>query len=280
MLRGDLHFHSLYSDGELTPIELVKRLKEKNIDIACLTDHDTILGSEEFIKACSKEGIITFPSLELSTYMNEEPIHVLAYFKSLDSIPSKFREHLNDMKIKRYERMKALVDNVNKIYGLGVDFKDVEKLQPNMLERPHLAKIIMEKRGCTQKEVYEKYLGNDNPAFIPSTRMSTKDGVDLIHEAGGLAILAHPYQYKKNNPLDLMKFGLDGIEVYYFPASPKGYKIYKKYCEKHNLIITGGSDFHRELDMKHAYIGSGEFTSPFIEKFIEKVESLWLEERK
>ena len=124
MLRGDLHFHSLYSDGELTPIELVKRLKEKNIDIACLTDHDTILGSEEFIKACSKEGIITFPSLELSTYMNEEPIHVLAYFKSLDSIPSKFREHLNDMKIKRYERMKALVDNVNKIYGLGIDLED------------------------------------------------------------------------------------------------------------------------------------------------------------
>ena len=69
-------------------------------------------------------------------------------------------------------------------------------------------------------------------------------------------------------------------EVYYFPASPKGYKIYKKYCEKHNLIITGGSDFHRELDMKHAYIGSGEFTSPFIENFIEKVKSLWLEERK
>ena len=280
MLRGDLHFHSFYSDGELTPNELVKRLKDKNIDIACLTDHDTILGSEEFIRACEKEGIVSFPSLELSTYRNDEPIHVLAYFKSLDSISDEFKEYLNEMKTKRYERMKKLVDNVNKIYDLGIDFKDVEKLQPNMLERPHLAKIISQKLNITNKEVFDKYIGNDNVAFIPSTKLDTKEGIDMIHKAGGIAILAHPYQYKKNIPLDLMELGLDGIEVYYFPASPKGYKLYKKYCEKHNLIITGGSDFHREIDEKHAYIGSGEYTSPFIEKFIEKVNSLWLEELK
>lgn len=273
-MKGDLHFHSLYSDGEFSPAELAKRVKDKKIDIACLTDHDCILGSFEFIEECNKLGIKSYPAVELSTYRNDEPIHVLAYFKSLDLISDEFKEYLIGMKTQRFERMKQLVDNVNKIYNLDIDFNEVLKLQPNMLERPHLAKVISEKYNISNKEVFEKYIGNDNVAFIPSTRLDTKVGVDMIHKAGGIAILAHPYQYKKNVPLELMELGLDGIEVYYFPASPKGYKIYKKYCEKHGLIITGGSDFHRELDTKHSYIGSGEYTSPFIDKFIEKVETL------
>ncbi|MBP5343267.1 PHP domain-containing protein [bacterium] len=274
MLRGDLHFHSLYSDGELSPLELAKRVKEKRIDIACLTDHDAVLGTKEFIEACQEFSIISFPALELSTYKNGEPIHVLAYFKSFDAIGKEFLKYLDEVKIQRYERMKKLVENVNKIYNLGIDFKDVEILQPNMLERPHLAKIISEKHNISMKQVYEKYLGNDNVAFIPSTKLPTEDGIRMIHEAGGIAILAHPYQYRKNNFVDLMELDFDGVEVYYFPASKKLYKPIKKYCTKHNLIITGGSDFHRELDIKHSYIGSGEFTSPFIEKFIERINSL------
>ena len=273
-MKCDLHFHSLCSDGMLTPKELIDRVVDKNLYMATLTDHDTIMGSEEFINLAKEKGVISYPALELSTYSNNESIHILGYFKSIDKISDEFKEYLISMKKRRYDRMQNMVDNINKAYGLNIDFDEIVKKHPNMLERPHLAEAISKVTGETTKEIFEKYIGDNCPCYIPSTKLPTKDGIDMIHKAGGIAILAHPYQYTKNNPYDLVALGVDGIEVYYFPTPIKKYKKYRKYCERHNLLITGGSDFHKELDYKHSSIGSGEYGSPYVEELIKRIEEL------
>ena len=273
-MKADLHFHSSYSDGELKVSELIEIVKEKNIDFACLTDHDSIMGSEEFIKLSKENGIISYPALELSTYNNDESIHVLAYFKSIDSIGDELKEHLIYMKKRRYERMKEFVSNINNLYGFNIDFDEIVNLHPHMLERPHLAEAISKITGETYKVIFEKYIGDKCPGFIPSSKLPTKEGIELIHRSGGLAILAHPYQYTKNDPYELINMGVDGVEVFYFPTPQKKYKKYKKYCNKHNLLMTGGSDFHRLYDFKHSSIGSVEFGTPYTEELINRIEEL------
>ncbi len=254
--------------------ELIDRVKDKKLDMACLTDHDTIMGSDEFVRLAKENGIISYPALELSTYSNGESIHVLGYFKSIDKISDEFKQYLISMKEQRDNRMRELVNNINHLYGFDIDFDEIVKLHPNMLERPHLAEAISKKTGESFKTIFEKYIGDKCPGYIPSTKLPTKDGIDMIHKAGGLAILAHPYQYTKNDQYELINLGVDGVEVFYFPAAPKKYKKYKKYCEKHNLLMTGGSDFHKELDYKHSFIGSYDYGSPYSEELIKRIEEL------
>ncbi len=272
-MRGDFHFHSTFSDGKLTPEELVKMAKEKNLDAACLTDHDTIEGSLIFSKLAREEGIISFPALEFSTVSNGESIHVLGYFKSVEDLPQEFLDHLKLMRQRRIDRMKKMVENVNRLYGFNISFEKILSEHPSTIERPHLAHEITEKTGISNRDVFNRYIGDSCPAYIPSAKMSTKDGIDLIHKAGGIAILAHPYQYKKNNPMDLIALGVDGVEVFYFPTPVKKHKPYKKYCKKNNLLISGGSDFHYEKDFQHSSIGSGEYTSPHLDNLIKAIEA-------
>ncbi len=268
-----MHMHSIFSDGELDVKELVNRIKEKDLSLAILTDHDSFGGSKEFIQELKKEGIKSYPCCELTTYRNNEPIHILAFYKSYESIGKDMFDYLSDMQKSRYERMKKMTDNMNKLYGLGLNFDNIINKHKNTLSRPHLADEIALKTGLPIREIFEKYIGDDCPGYIPSTLFKTEDGIDLIHKTGGYAILAHPYLYKKNQFLDLMNLSFDGVEVFYSPSPVKKYKKVLKYALKHNLLITGGSDFHRDIDQeKHEFIGTSIISDEYILKFIEFME--------
>ena len=156
--------------------------------------------------------------------------------------------------------------------GLKISVDIINK-HKNTLSRPHLADEIALKTGLPIREIFEKYIGDDCPGYIPSTLFKTEDGIDLIHKTGGYAILAHPYLYKKNQFLDLMNLSFDGVEVFYSPSPVKKYKKVLKYALKHNLLITGGSDFHRDIDQeKHEFIGTSIISDEYILKFIEFME--------
>jgi len=273
-MKTDLHFHSTYSDGKLSPKELIEQLKEKEITFACLTDHDSIMGSSEFVSLAKENNILSYPSLELSTYTNNESIHVLAYFKSLDSITVEFKEYLLSMIEIRRERMRNMVDNMNKLYNFNISFEEIEKEHPYMIERPHLAEKIKNILNISIKEIFDKYIGENCPGYIKSSKISTLEGIEMIHKAGGIAILAHPYQYRKNDPKELLKMPFDGVEAFYYPQQTRSYKQYKKYARKHDLLMTGGSDFHRLYDEKHSNLGSKDYDDEFKEEFIKKIESL------
>ena len=146
-MKADLHMHSTYSDGSLSVEELFKEVKNAGLDVIALTDHDTIDGVEEMIKIGKTNNVLVIPALELSTKENGESIHVLGYFKSLDLISDDFKEYLKGMKTQRYNRLKRMTELVNARYGLNVDFDEIAKKHPNMLERPHLADAIGEITG-------------------------------------------------------------------------------------------------------------------------------------
>ena len=273
-MRGDMHMHSTYSDGSFTVVELMEMIKAAKLDIVALTDHDTIDGVEEMIALGKKNNVIVIPGLELSTKENDESIHVLGYFKSVDSISQDFKDYLKGMKTRRYERLKEMTRRVNEKFGFNISFDEIAREHPNMLERPHLADAIGKITGESRKECFKKYIGNDSPCFIQASKISVADGIKMIHDAGGIAVLAHPYAYHKNNPMDLIDLGVDGVEVFYGPEDRASYKKYKDYAEMKGLIMTGGSDFHTHNDGKHVDVGNLEYTSPYIEKFLEKIEEL------
>ena len=155
-MKADLHFHSSYSDGELKVSELIEIVKEKSIDFACLTDHDSIMGSEEFIKLSKENGIISYPALELSTYNNNESIHVLAYFKSIDSIGDELKEHLIYMKKRRYERMKEFVSKIQRRLTTGsVHLFLVKKFRRTgkLIKKP-----LLKPSHISQKKVFAEYI--------------------------------------------------------------------------------------------------------------------------
>lgn len=273
-MKADLHMHSTYSDGSLKVEELFDEIKKAQLDVVALTDHDTIDGVKEMVELGIKNNVIVIPGLELSTRENDESIHVLGYFKSLDSISSEFKEYLIGMKDRRYKRLKRMTELVNERFGLNVNFDEIAKKHQNMLERPHLADAIGEITGESRSECFRKYIGNDSPCFINAANISLRDGIKMIHDAGGIAVLAHPYTYKKNNHFELIDMGVDGIEVYYGPVSPSEYTKYERYAKEKGLIITGGSDFHKFNDDKHSTIGTARYFSPYIDSFLKKIEDL------
>lgn len=273
-MKADLHMHSTYSDGCLSVEELFNEVKKAGLDVVALTDHDTIDGVKGMIELGKANNVLVIPGLELSTKENEESIHVLGYFKSLDSISPDFKEYLIGMKERRYKRLKRMTELVNERFGFNIDFDEIAREHPNMLERPHLADAIGKITGESRYECFKKYIGNDSPCYINAANISVRDGIKMIKDAGGVAVLAHPYSYKKNDQFKLIDMGVDGVEVYYGPTSPIEYTKYENYANKKGLFITGGSDFHKFNDEKHSTVGTAKYVSPLVEIFLKRIEEL------
>mgnify|MGYP003295769536 CR=1 FL=1 len=272
---ADLHFHSIYSDGTLTPKELIEKAHSLGLKYIALTDHDALLGVEELEREALKYDIKVIVGVELTTKFNSESIHILGYFKSLDDIGFDFKNYLSYMMEKRESRLEEMTKNMNKLYGFNIDFNDIKVKHPYMLERPHLAEEIMKKTGITDnKIIFDKYLSESSPGYVHASKITPSEGIAMIHMAGGIAVLAHPYCYKKNNPVDIINLGVDGVEVYYSPSNPKDYHKYVKICNKKNLLMTGGSDFHKEIDFKHQDLGTSIIEEKEVLKLIEKLNSL------
>lgn len=271
-MKADLHMHSIYSDGKLNILELIERIIDAKLDVVALTDHDTIYGVEEYKEKLNSIGRTVVVGLELSTKFYGESIHVLGYFKSLESIAPSFKEYLVHMKDVRYNRMRGMIENVNRIYGFNIDFDKIVEKHPYMLERPHLADAIEEVTGEERQVIFKKYIGNDSPAYLPVANITPAEGVKMIKDAGGFAILAHPYCYK--DPIAVLESApFDGLELFYGPSNDdkKQFAIFEEYAKTHNMLVSGGSDFHQDVDKKHSNIGAAPFTSPYVEEFLKGI---------
>ncbi len=248
----DLHIHSKHSDGILTTYELVQRVKNAGLVGFALTDHDTVEGIQEAIEFGKKFGISVIPGIELTTYYNKSEVHLLGYF--LDYTSDKLNAFLLKFRNNRFERMKKMVEKINAL-GLDVSFDEVIRLtNGSNVGRPHLARVLVAKGYVKDiSEAFEKYIGEHAPAYVPRMRITVKEGVELINSVGGVPIIAHPLLIK-NFSLDFLSFshslGVKGFEVVY-PYESKNKNIdpqlnekIKEYCTTHNLIMTGGTDFH------------------------------------
>ncbi|MDK2976791.1 MAG: 3,5-nucleoside bisphosphate phosphatase [Candidatus Marinimicrobia bacterium] len=239
---ADLHLHSTASDGQLSPAAVAQKLTRKGVMAASLTDHDTVNGFVPFQK---KFRGIAIPGVELSVLHEGIDFHLLGY--GFDPEDASLNEKLGYYRKVRHERMAKMVAKLQHL-GLPIRQGEVEAGlgAGTSAGRPHIARIMVE-RGWVKSvnEAFDTYLNYDKPAYVPKAKMSFDEGLDLIHVAKGIAVLAHPGKSSPNGLTPLLNHPrLDGIEVWHPDHNEEMSQQLLEIATNNGQIPTGGSDFH------------------------------------
>lgn len=247
----DLHTHSTFSDGSLTPEQLVREAERARLSALALTDHDSICGLERFMAACSKSIVRGVPGVEISVdcHPSDATMHILGYF--IDPANAGLNEHVNRLRDGRQRRNEEILKRLNAM-GLMLTMNEIASFAgENNVGRLHFAQALVA-RGYvrTTQEAFDKYLAKGKSGYADRLRFQPRGGVEMIRNAGGIAVLAHPFtlnlgkQALADCVAELVQAGLQGIEIYYPQHSPKLIQQYLDLAAQFHLIATGGTDFH------------------------------------
>ncbi len=288
MLPIDLHVHSTRSDGTYTPTQLVDYAMKKGLAAFALTDHDTVDGLEEAVSYAEKlrrnpyaPGTVTgeqlvpkcenqqplpvpevIPGIEFSTEYQGQDVHILGYY--IDYHRETFLEKLQefvDSRTLRNQKMCRLLQEA----GIAVTYEALlSEFPDSVITRAHYAKYLL-RHGYihSMKEAFDRYVGDHCPCFVPREKVTPVQAVQLILEAGGIPVLAHPILYHMSDTRletltgELKTAGLAGVEAIYSTYRPCDERQIRRLAEKFDLLITGGSDFHGDnkpgLDLGTGY---------------------------
>lgn len=242
--KADLHTHTTFSDGTLSPYELVKKAKDVGLVALSITDHDNVGAIDEAMEWGKSMGITVVPGVELSATLGEKDVHILAYF--IDHKDQTFLDYLTFFRIERRKRAERMVEKLNKInIPLKLDTV-LDRAGIGSVGRPHIAHALVEE-GLTETyhEAFEKYIGMGGPAYEKKFQLTPEDAFKLINKSGGLSFFAHPGRsVGEAEILQLIKVGLDGIEVVHPSHSDGQQQFYRQIVNQYFLLESGGSDFH------------------------------------
>jgi hypothetical protein len=241
---ADLHLHSHFSDGTFAPEEIVARGHKSGFAALALTDHDTVEGCARMAAACDAAGIEFITGSELTAEHKDTELHILGYF--LDATNEKLRAELARFQVVRQNRIREIVARLNEL-KVPLQADEVLALANcNSPGRPHVARSLVKGGHCkSSDEAFEHYLKKNRPAWVPKAKLPAADAIELIHQAGGLAVMAHPGLNRADDLIpDLVAAGLDGLECYHTKHSNSVTRRYLEMAEKLNLLVTGGSDCH------------------------------------
>ena len=244
MKFADLHLHTFFSDGTFTPEELVERASKLGFAAIALTDHDTVEGCERAATACAAAQMEFISGTELTAEHEDTEVHILAYF--VDTQNQTLVTRIAGFQSVRQNRIREMVAALNKL-GIPLKAESVFALANcKSPGRPHVARaLVKEKLIGNLDEAFERYLKKGRPAWVPKTKMSALEAVELIHQAGGLAVMAHPGLNRTDEIIpDLVDAGLDGIECFHTKHSTTMAERYLEIADKFHLLVTGGSDCH------------------------------------
>ncbi|MGI6442540.1 MAG: PHP domain-containing protein [Synergistaceae bacterium] len=248
MITIDMHIHSTHSDGSYSVEEIVKAAKKRGLSLISLTDHDTTSGVASFMKECKKQGVNALSGIELSadeSFM----LHILGYRIDIES--DAFESSLKEIRVNRDERNAQICKKLQNL-GMDIELKDVKIVSGGeVVARPHIVTVMMQRGYVSSRaEAFSKYLGRGGVAFVPRKRLSPEKCIELIHNAGGVAVLAHPFHTRLDDE-ELKKLlkrlkdaGLWGVESIYTGNTPE--ETYKclAWANEFDLYSTAGSDFH------------------------------------
>ena len=247
-MKFDLHVHTTFSDGLLTPEEVVDLAVQEGLDGVAITDHDTTKGIDRAIKRSTIYYNFTIiPGIEFSCVYKDEEVHILGYFieyKSPELI--KITDKLKNERIKRGYK---IVDELNKT-GLDINIDDVRKYAKNdFIGRPHIANALIHKGLANNVgEAFNKYLSKGKPGYVKRYKLSIEETIRLIHKIDGIAVLAHPGLLNEKGIINhVINSGIDGLEAIHSKHSKEESDTFIDISKKNDLIITGGSDCHGEL---------------------------------
>ena len=245
-MKSDLHLHSTVSDGLLTPTELVDKVFEAGIRIMSLTDHDSTDGLSEAITTAAKyDDLILIPGVELSTDTKNGEIHILGYFIDMES--QDLQKTLESFREDRLYRAKSMVEKLTNL-GYKITWDEVLKVAGSgSVGRPHIAEILAETGQVSSiKAAFDELIGRNGPAYTERRKMDPETAIELIVQHSGIPVLAHPREVNNLDEIlpSLVSSGLKGMETYYGRYSTQERTRFQQLCDNHNLLATGGSDYH------------------------------------
>ncbi|MCM8795524.1 MAG: PHP domain-containing protein [Candidatus Omnitrophica bacterium] len=265
MKSADLHLHTVFSDSTYTPQALIKEAKDVGLDCISVVDHDTVAGIDECIKLATSKGIEVIPGIEVTCEYQEQEVHILGYL--IDYENKALREKLDELKRVRVERIYKIIDKLNNI-GIDLKSEDVFALaKEGTVGRLHVARAML-KEGLVGSvgEAFQKYIGEDCPAFVLGFKLTPSEAISLIKNSKGIPVLAHPYSLKRDDLIPpLVDLGIMGLEVYYPEHTSSMVRSYLSVAKKYNLLITGGSDCHGDI-RPEAKLGSVKIPYILVEK--------------
>ena len=264
----DLHIHTTASDGTFTPAQVVSHAHRLKLKAIAITDHDTVAGSKEALLSGIPPSLEFLTGVEISAtppsfYPGSGSFHLLGYSIRLDD--PQLNRTLEKLQQARKNRNPAIINRLNEL-GISITLDEVRReAGEGQLGRPHIAQFMVKKRAVASiDEAFDRFLGTGKPAYVDKQRVECFKAIEIILAAGGVPVLAHPglLDYKTDNQLDeligeLKKAGIQGVEVYYSGHTPDQTRRYAELAKRHDLLMTGGSDFHGAIQPE-IEMGSGQ----------------------
>ncbi len=238
----NLHNHSVFSDGTLSPIEVLKKALAARVSYFSLSDHDIISGWDELLGEIKSFKIRYITGVELST-IDHDNLHILGY--GIDPQNAFFCAKIKDYRERRVRRIEKIFAKLREI-GFNINLSELNINDKTTFGRPHISRLMKEKRFVkSAKEAFQKYLAYDMPAYVPPMGPSASEAIESIKKAEGLAFLAHPGSVEGFYDLKKLKdMGLDGIEAFYPTHTNNRIRMYLEQAKKLDLKVSAGTDFH------------------------------------
>ncbi len=261
---ADMHMHTVYSDGSYNPSRVVELAKKKNLSTIAITDHDTVAGVNEALRAGERLGIEVVPGIELSAHWQSREVHILGLFVDIHN--KHLLDHLSIFRLERVKRAREIVHKLNEL-DIPVSIDSVLDSVDGSVGRPHIAQAVLDTGHVrSYLEVFQKYIGYGKPAFVEKSRFEAVDAIRLIAHAGGLAFIAHPTETVHQTILfELFKEGLDGIETVHPSLTKQKTLTYRAIAKEHSLLETGGSDFHGGKKNDESNVGEYYIPAEFLD---------------
>jgi len=288
--KSEIHMHSIFSDGEFSPAQLIDIAQKNDVTLLSLTDHDTFDGIPGFLKAAEGTGIEAFPGIEITVKFHDFNIHLLAYFKDYESIEPELLSRVKDMTETRERRMRELIERVNGVipekFRDTIELDNVKKAAEGVLARPHLAREMV-RLGIVSStnQAFERYLVKYN---VQRENLDAATAISLVRQSKGVPVMAHPGERsyslicpekgrkKENAPVlveELKEMGLLGLECHYPYQERMGtVQYFIDLANEFDMIVTGSRDFHGFYNHQQVNIFGTTKMEPV---FHEQFQSVW-----
>jgi predicted metal-dependent phosphoesterase TrpH len=259
----DLHTHTTASDGRCTPAELVARASAAGVDVLSVTDHDTVAGCAATQAECIRAGIEFVPGIEITAVVDGADVHVLGYF--IDTQSEALETFLAEQRLRRVDRIRQMVRKLA-AHGISLDVEAI--LQPGLTDssravgRPWIARaLVAAGHVADTNEAFSRWLARGRPAFVPRIGAAPEEVFARIHEAGGIASLAHPVLFDDDSLIPgYAAAGMDALEVYHSEHDAAATARYLAMARELKVAVSGGSDYH--ADEGHGPGGPGSVSLP------------------
>jgi predicted metal-dependent phosphoesterase TrpH len=241
--RADLHCHTTFSDGSLTPEQLLRHAKEIGLSAISITDHDTVEAYSQARPLAKELGLLLGAGAEFSCVFQKMSVHLLAY--DFDLHAPEITNLCGLHRRRRTLRNKTILEKLSRL-GMTIMEEELSALGTGTLGRPHIAHLMIKKGYASSiKDAFNRFIGDGKPCYDPGEGVSVQETIDIIHQAKGKAFVAHPHLLEHGRKIkELLKYPFDGIECHYAKFLPEQEKRWINTAKEKGWLISGGSDFH------------------------------------